>query len=152
MNKTEKQITDELFSNEFCTHEISLKLKELGFNQRCFAFYNEKEELVLQDKPYAFWTSNDNINWNRQIFRFKSDRKNLCSAPLLQQAITWLDTKNWYVDVEMYITYDGLYAFKYHIKDSMDFKEHVYATKNEFPTRYKCTIAAISKALELCKG
>ena len=150
MNKKEvKHITD-LFGSEFCTYEQSIKLKQLGFNEKCFAHYDERKELVLQDKPYSFWTANNHINWCHVPFR--KGKENLCSTPLLQQAITWLDTKNWYVDIEMYITYDGLYAFKYHIKDSMDFKEHVYATKNEFPTRYKCTIAAISKALELCNN
>ena len=71
---------------QFVTYEIALKLKELGFNEECFAIYIN---LVL--KPVIQKPISGEFN-----YKFKSVRNSVivnsenCSAPLWQQTIDWL--------------------------------------------------------------
>lgn len=59
---------------QFVPYELALKLKELGFNEECLAFFYKEEEDVLFENcsPY---------NSNRTF--------NYISAPLWQQAFAW---------------------------------------------------------------
>lgn len=76
---------------EFATYEISRECKELGFNERCFAYYDHNKQFKLQDNPLAFYTRNDSISsWCTNIFAKKESKLNACSAPLWQQVIDWL--------------------------------------------------------------
>lgn len=73
---------------QFCTYQISLKLKELGFNEECFAcFYpwsNSDQEFQLPP--------NRNANkFNKEFINAKAI--NGCAAPLWQQAISFLKSK-----------------------------------------------------------
>ena len=52
---------------EFVPYELALKLKELGFNEKCFSYYN--------------------TNLGKRLFINSGDIK----APLWQQAFDWLD-------------------------------------------------------------
>jgi hypothetical protein len=72
---------------QFCTYEISLKLKEIGFDEKCFGWFNENNSFCLHKNPYAFYTKNSQIKWNRNFF--KRMKYQLCAAPLRQQAIDW---------------------------------------------------------------
>lgn len=71
---------------QFATYEISLKLKELGFNEECLAIY---VNLVL--KPVVQKPISGEFN-----YKFKSVRNSVivnsenCSAPLWQQVIDWI--------------------------------------------------------------
>ena len=60
---------------QFVPYELALKLKELGFNEECFGYYDctslENPELVL-------------IKITNRDFMFG------CAAPLWQQAFDWL--------------------------------------------------------------
>lgn len=58
---------------QFCTYEISLKLKKLGFNEECFGFFESKTSVI-----YPFMNHNE---------------KNAISAPLWQQCLDWLREK-----------------------------------------------------------
>ena len=58
-------------NKEFVNYEQALALKELGFNEFCFAYYKDiKGEKVLLD---------DSMNFDGE-----------CDAPLYQQAFRWL--------------------------------------------------------------
>ncbi len=76
-------------TEQFATYEISLKLKELGFNEECLAIYIN---LVL--KPIIQKPISGEFN-----YKFKSVRNSVivnsenCSAPLWQQVIDWLRVK-----------------------------------------------------------
>lgn len=66
--------------DQFVTYEIALRLKELGFSQTCFAFYNSTREAG----PVQLYSPDggDFNNWN--------EKPHLISIPLWQQAIDWL--------------------------------------------------------------
>lgn len=68
---------------QFVPYEISLKLKELGFNEECFAYYRNRElyRWIIYEcqffRDQTYWlNSNCEINEN-------------CGAPLWQQAFEW---------------------------------------------------------------
>jgi len=39
---------------QFVTYEIALKLKELGFNELCFGYFNGDKELMLSKRSDDF--------------------------------------------------------------------------------------------------
>lgn len=65
--------------DQFVTYEIALKLKELGFNEKCFGYYHINEGYKI---GYAFCYS-------------QNTRTSDCSilTPLWQQALKFLHTK-----------------------------------------------------------
>jgi hypothetical protein len=83
--------------NEFIPYEEALALKELGFNEPCFACYDElKENKLSLSTIYSFAPKNA-TNSN---FKFNT------YAPLFQQAFNWLQN-NLEVDVSITMWQDG---------------------------------------------
>lgn len=67
--------------NEFVPYEEALALKDLGFDEPCFKWYDLIRH-QSKDKPvYAFQ------NFNQEYTKIKSDVD--CKAPLYQQAFRW---------------------------------------------------------------
>ena len=67
-----------MLKKEFVPHEQSLALKELGFNEPCFGYFNTNNcELFLDNSNNR--TSNDDDRW--------------CSAPTFSQAFRWFREK-----------------------------------------------------------
>jgi hypothetical protein len=61
-------------NKEFVTYKQALALKELGFDEPCFGYYNYNGTHFFDYKP-------------------KTDDKNLTKAPLYQQAFRWFREK-----------------------------------------------------------
>jgi hypothetical protein len=59
---------------EFIPYELALRMKQLGFNEPCFGYYNYNGTHFFNYKP-------------------KTDDKNLTKAPLYQQAFRWFREK-----------------------------------------------------------
>lgn len=57
---------------QFSTYEIALALKELGFNEKCIAYFLNKERLIIQNEI---------------------DMSFMLQAPLYQQIIDWFREK-----------------------------------------------------------
>jgi hypothetical protein len=72
-----------VMKKEFITYEQALALKEIGFDEPCFGYYNttwsKQNELLFPQ--YA----GELENWNEMT--------HLCSAPLYQQAFRWFREK-----------------------------------------------------------
>lgn len=64
---------------QFVTYDIALKLKELGFNEKCLGFYGGGFKSA--EKSFE-------LNNNDDATRFRQN--NGLKAPLWQQAIDWL--------------------------------------------------------------
>ena len=69
--------------DQFVTYEIAKRLKELGFNERCFAMYNAKT---------VYFYPSANAGPIDQIRTFENS-EDITSAPLWQQVIDWLRRK-----------------------------------------------------------
>ena len=70
-------------NKEFILYEQALELKELGFDERCFGFYNPRHE--ISKEPLYEHTGGTFDNYNRTDY--------LVSAPLYQQAFRWFREK-----------------------------------------------------------
>jgi hypothetical protein len=70
-------------NKEFIPYEQALELKELGFDERCFGFYNPRHE--ISKEPLYEHTGGTFDNYNRTDY--------LVSAPLYQQAFRWFREK-----------------------------------------------------------
>lgn len=77
---------------QFVTFEIALKLKELGFNEPCIAYY-----VVTKDK--FIYDINKVLNYYTGKGNFLGEK--CYSAPLWQQVIDWFREKhNLYINIE----------------------------------------------------
>jgi hypothetical protein len=75
---------------EFAPYEPSLALKELGFDEPCFAWYAETKNLQISPDVYKKWTSKPCNNSNI-IIVFNSD---CVTAPTFSQAFRWFREKH----------------------------------------------------------
>ena len=71
---------------QFITYEIALKLRELGFNDWCFCFYNYSRKLL-------YYTGYDTLVYEElENITFNINKEDIL-APLWQQAIDWIREK-----------------------------------------------------------
>lgn len=95
--------------HHFLTYTQSKKFKDLGFNEECFAYYETNS--LDDDSPKLIMYVNQ--WWNRwkkisdrtgeRRFEEPITNKNLpqfgTAAPLIQQAIMWLQTKGLFIEL-----------------------------------------------------
>jgi len=78
---------------QFATYEIALALKELGFNEECFGYFDE-------DSDFSTFEYYDSERQNSTIQSEYAGIKQ-CTAPLWQQVIDWFEDKH-----ELVLQYD----------------------------------------------
>ena len=76
-------------NKEFVTYEQALALKELGFDEPCFGYYDTVAVTYLT-YPSAI---NKNSDIENSLSISKQDKNVRCSAPLYQQAFRWFREK-----------------------------------------------------------
>lgn len=118
-------------NKEFCSNEISLKLKELGFNEECFGYYLGNSLFITNDIVY----NSTNIP--------------VIKAPIYQQIVDFFREKHniiievWY-DITQ-IDVDG-FTWLYEIYVNNTEFEH---DGSYFDNFYECREQSILKAIEL---
>ena len=148
----------EELKKQFCTYEICIKLKELGFNEPCLACYTSR----LDDNDFeVFWFSDqiwDNVKEHEDPRTCKnSDFQNTksCCALLWQQAIEWISEEfSVIIDVHPIVVSAGE-------KSGYRFSFEIYETKNEkiifdntdlgYYSLNEARVSAILKSVILCK-
>lgn len=89
---------------QFVAYEMALKLKELGFNEPCFGFW---------DKPYDKWTLT--LQYPNELdYGYINKYDNIkVSAPLWQQVVDWLRIKrNIHIEITRHENGWGSYLSK----------------------------------------
>ena len=137
---------------QFVTYEIALKLKELGFNEKCLASYYTDDERNydkgdIYDCRRKLSSSIDFDPFKEEFdnFYINSNETYYVSAPLWQQVIDWFKEKhNMYIE----ITYEGglqkdtsLYSFQIWSNQT--------SNKSDKMNYFKAREQAILKAIEL---
>ena len=69
---------------QFVTYKIALKMKKLGFDEKCDALYNAPNNFLIE----GLWNTKNSV-----IDTMTNAPKVVCSAPLWQQAIDWFFEK-----------------------------------------------------------
>ncbi len=119
-------------TNEFIPYEQALALKELGFDEQCFSFYNANGELYESEGYYRY---SDNVHKDEVI------------APLYQQAFRWFREKyGLYHRIEVLKEDNGDIVFDFVIIEDSDDTEEYY---NEGYLTYKEAELACLKNLIL---
>ena len=78
-------------NKEFIPYEQSLELKELGFNENCFASYTYDR---CNEGAMAFDIKEQNgLRWSTNTNEECKQYKEPCTAPLYQQAFRWFREK-----------------------------------------------------------
>ena len=139
-------------NKQFVTYEIALKLKELGFNEKCLASYYTDDERNygkgdIYDCRRKLSSSIDFDPFKEEFdnFYINSNETYYVSAPLWQQVIDWFREKhNMYIE----ITYEGglqkdtsLYSFQIWSNQT--------SNKSDKMNYFKAREQAILKAIEL---
>ena len=129
---------------EFCSYEQSIALKELGFDEPCFGFYDES----------LYFPNNEN-----QYGTFCKQPKDVpaCSAPLKQQVFRWFREK---YNLRGFIGFrPNVKKFDYHIYDmslsGIEYvKQRTMEEYNKDPlvgTYEEAESACIDKLIEIVK-
>jgi hypothetical protein len=126
-------------TKEFVTYEQALALKELGFDEPCFAVYYDTKEF----KTYTgVWVK----------FNSEFNGKGVMSAPLYQQAFRWFrdvhelegvsqkaDSFSWFKFCIWKYTSNG----KHRVNDAFDFEHKTYEEVES---------VCLDKLIEICKN
>lgn len=135
---------------EFVPYELAVKLKELGFKEKCIGFYNGKhlDWLIDDDNGLNYPTINPNMDVG------------LCvKAPLWQQAFDWFREKyNLYAYIRIgYIGYSSpskTWDFSIYDDISLDYPkldEKGYSGYKGF-TYEEAQLACLEKLIELVEN
>jgi hypothetical protein len=128
---------------QFVPYEIALKLKEKGFNEKCFGFFLSNER--NKHTP--------TLNLTIRKLNENVVRKECCSAPLWLQVIDWLAEKH-NIDISIPPFYDAggrLYTAMYFLKSDgtlISDDENTFML-GEFDTKQEARRAAILHALTI---
>ena len=140
-------------NKEFVTYNQSLALKELGFDEKCLAYWfnetplnPEGQCLVYYRKPY------DNVGITNGIIREYG------WAPLYQQAFRWFREKH-NLCGEVYTVNMGAIDYTFQIRDlySEDIKHNNFEAYTggyvgTFLTYEESESACLDKLIEICKN
>lgn len=127
---------------QFVNHEIALKLKELGFDEKCFAIYD-----AYQDNKLVY-LSEDGRNPSGTI-KTNESMDFSCLAPLWQQAIDWFREK-YKIIVYVQPCFDNKgenEKYQWMIKP----RNRVFMKNGDFKTYEEAREQAILKAMSLCR-
>jgi hypothetical protein len=86
--------------NMFVTYEIALMLKEKGFDEPCFGTYNSFGDFIQSNSEEPLPKNSDQLYdhiWLKHIQTHFPEHtpEMLCTAPLWQQCLEWLEREHW---------------------------------------------------------
>jgi len=120
--------------NEFVTYEQALALKQLGFDEKCIAYFNESDILLKKNIEMQDLHSIHTLApIKQQVFRWFREKYDLFGCIDLHISTPI----NWYVRIDIIKIND----FIYHSKD-----DHKY-----FKTYEEAENACIDKLIEIAK-
>ena len=146
----------------FVPYEIALTLKELGFDEECFGFYdayNGSSHLLLNDRYEPLWLIR---TWQRLFSKKYQDTtfvsqsyveyiNGVCLAPTFSQAFRWFREKyNLYISLNKYKSPDmSIPILVYtHIYNE---NNNICITVGEFKTYEEAELECLKKLIEICR-
>ena len=124
-------------NKEFVPYELAVKLKQLGFDEPCFAYYDTG--------IFTFWYHSEQ----------QPDLVLNCTAPLYQQAFRWFRDKyglcSW---IERMYTVDSICYYRYtceYKKDPLSKTHEVILSLKEYDNYEEAELACLQKLIEIVK-
>ena len=118
----------------FLPYELAVKLKELGFDEPCFGFYDESLYFPNNENQYGTFCNQ------------KLDASS-CSAPLYQQAFRWFREK---YQLHSTITSISQESWQWHITNPSESLGKMY--EEDFYTYEEAELACLEKLIEIAEG
>jgi len=134
-------------NQEFIPYEQALELKELGFDEECYGHYDSIGELnTVED--YARFGANI-LEMLSKEFNSVSYMKEMCSAPLYQQAFRWFRDKYGI----MYTVHNNIENWKntFHGAYTKINSNYESDYTNDFKTYEEAELACLKKLIEIVK-
>ena len=127
---------------EFIPYEQALELKELGFDEPCFAWYNDNGNYMLGIDEVRFDTKNT----------YHFNNTDSVSAPLYQQAFRWFrDKKLCDGSVCRHGEADGSYSYRWDIVHEYGVYEERHF-KLGYKTYEEAELACLKVLIEIVKN
>ena len=124
---------------EFVPYELAVKLKELGFDEPCFAWYNDNGNYMLGIDEVRFDTMNT----------YHLNNTDSASAPLYQQAFRWFREKyELFHSIRYQDNNSGPGGFDYEIQNKRG-KQLNQEEYLEFKTYEEAELACLTKLIEI---
>jgi len=129
---------------EFVIHPLALRMKELGFNEPCFAFFNGK---------YHDWLIDDNNGLNSPTINPNKDIGRCVKRPTYSQAFRWFREKH---ELETDIIFHTDYlkngdknVYEVNIQNKVSNELHLITPLNGFKTYEEAELACLEKLIEI---
>ena len=128
---------------QFANFETSLKLKKLGFDQKCLAYYGMDRRFY----PMGTVISPDEIHFGifNPKYQYKNDLEPLVGAPLYQQTFSWFREK-FDIQVHIFVFNSEWYFNGRDIKTDTGYFDE---DKGRYATFHEAQIASIEKLIEI---
>lgn len=128
-----------MIEQEFIPYEQALALKELGFNEPCLSFYNDKKEIVIASE-----------NDFKASFAF--DNNNPILSPLYQQAFSWLlKEHSLYAVIIPTITMHWTFKTMTVVEGMIEVPPYNHVEAIDYSTYREAELECIKKLIEICK-
>jgi len=137
-----------MMEKEFVPYEQALALKELGFDEPCFAHYCNGDLItktaILKSSTMLYYQQN-NINPNNQY------KHQNCTAPLYQQAFRWFREK-YNINSSVKDLYKSTIKVGYYF-DIDQYKGVSFQTDFDawYQTYEEAELECLKKLIEICK-
>jgi hypothetical protein len=126
---------------EFVPYELALRMKQLGFNEYCFAGYRHSK-----------WIGSDGPNsryFHAQQFRnsmFDEKQNEDCSSPLYQQAFRWFREKyKLFGEINLTTKQEDVEVFEFFV---LDINEPLFES-NDYTNYEEAEQACLEKLIEI---
>jgi len=120
-------------TKEFVPYELAVKLKELGFDEPCLAFYLDNDK-----KSFTKCMEGADTNaWLKEHMKVYGDST---TAPTFSQAFRWFREKYSDLDFGVSKIHNGTNKYHYHINLTWEFFEGTYE---------EAELACLTKLIEI---
>lgn len=139
-------MTVNIMEKDFAPYPESMELKELGFDEKCLAYYKDNELYQEAGVCYVNADFEETLVWDEML-----PNKN-CTAPLYQQAFRWFRENNGLFIAPNVISYEnGPYLWFFVINSTiLPFGTDLGET-DDFNTYEEAELACLRKLIEIVK-
>jgi hypothetical protein len=120
---------------DFVTFEIAKKLKEKGFNEKCFGWYYSSEVCGFDYKTTIVFNSSDYRGSNYKDMLVSHKNEKYIDTPTISQVLKWLREKK-SIHIEISLGRNGWY---------FAIKQYKYSEKEGY---YDCKLITVSITLD----
>lgn len=134
---------------EFVPYELALRLKALGFNEKCYGYFTRDKEFFyfdVDDLSSAYTKNMDNLVVN-------SVNGLECTAPLYQQAFRWFREKHNLIGKvwQFSVSEDEKSSYEYMIDKLNNLGLGQYIQDFPFSSYEEAELACLKKLIEIVK-